>query len=218
MHSQTDISHDESEDTERENRSESECYDGDVDTESYLSTSSSSATEITDPATYAGKSLTDQNKFELLTSSVSLPRQYRFPVTAGRKFNPSWLSSRPWLRYSMKNDSLYCISCVCFGTAASPFVSTGFRNWKKALGRKNSYIEQHKHSDSHKVAEEKVAIFLHTRQPGTDIASLLSEQAAQQQSHTKKGILSIIDIILVMGQRGIPFRGNWDKKRKSGRW
>ena len=85
-------------------------------------------------------------------------------MTAGRKFNPTWLSSRPWLRYSVKNDSLYCISCVCFGAAASesPFVSTGFRNCKKALGRKHSYIEQHKRSESHKVAEEKVAIFLHT--------------------------------------------------------
>ena len=134
-------------------------------------------------------------------------------MTAGRKFNPTWLSSRPWLRYSVKNDSLYCISCVCFGAAASesPFVSTGFRNCKKALGRKHSYIEQHKHSESHKVAEEKVAIFLHTRQPGTDITSLLSEQAAQQQSCTKKGILSIIDIILVMGQRGIPFRGKKER-------
>ena len=66
MHNQTDNhmeSHDES---ERENRSESEC---DVDTESYLSASSSSATEITDPVSYAGKSLTNQDKFELLTSS-----------------------------------------------------------------------------------------------------------------------------------------------------
>ena len=69
MHNQTDNhmeSHDES---ERENRSESECYEGDVDTESYLSASSSSATEITDPVSYAGKSLTNQDKFELLTSS-----------------------------------------------------------------------------------------------------------------------------------------------------
>ena len=139
----------------------------------------------------------------------------RFPVTAGRKFNPNWLSPRPWLRYSMKNDSLCCVSCICFGAAVSPFVSTGFRNWKKALGRKHSYIELHKRSESHKIAEEKVAIFLHTRQPGTDIVSLLSEQAAQQQSRTKKGILSIIDIILVMGQRGIPFRGNWDKKERA---
>ena len=93
-----------------------------------------------------------------------------------------------------------------------PFVSTGFRNWKKALGRKYSYIEQHKRSESHKVAEEKVVIF---RQPGTDIASLLSEQAAEQQSRMKNGILSIIDIILAMGQRIIPFTGNWDKKERA---
>ena len=56
------------------------------------------------------------------------------------------------------------------------------------LGRKYSYIEQQKCSESHKAAEEKVVIFLHTRQPGTDIASLLSEQAAQQQSRTKNGV------------------------------
>ena len=41
----------------------------------------------------------------------------------------------------------------------SPFVSTDFRNWKKALGRRHTYIEQPKHCESHKVAEEKVAIF-----------------------------------------------------------
>ena len=209
-------------DTEhRTTTTESECYDGDIETESCLSASSSSATDgsnlcgFTDPANYADRSLTDQDKYELLTSSVNLPRVYRFPVTAGRKFNPSWLFSRPWLHYSMKNDSLYCRSCLCFGSSMSAFVSTGFRNWKKALGRKHSYIEQHKRSECHKSAEEKVAIFLHTRQPGTDIASLLSEQAAQQQSRMKKGILSIIDIVLTLGQRGIPFRGNWDKQERA---
>ena len=28
-------------------------------------------------------------------------------------------------------------------------------------------------------------------------------------------MVSIIDIILAMGQRGIPFRGNWDKKERA---
>ena len=89
----------------------------------------SSVCSITDLASYAGRSLTDQNMFQLLTSSMNLPRQDRFLVTAGRKFNPSWLFSRPWLCYnSRKNDSLYCISCICFGGAVSPFVFTGFRN------------------------------------------------------------------------------------------
>ena len=30
-----------------------------------------------------------------------------------------------------------------------------------------------------------------------------------------KGILSIIDVILALGQRRIAFRGNWDKEKKS---
>ena len=83
MHNLTELeSHSESEDSDTENRTESECYDSDVDTESYFSTLSSSAADglsvcsITDPASYAGRSLTDQDKFQLLTSSMNLPRQY----------------------------------------------------------------------------------------------------------------------------------------------
>ena len=66
-----------------------QCYDGDVDTESYISASSSSVADastslsicsITDPASYAGRSLTDQEKFQLLTSSVDLHNRYRLLV------------------------------------------------------------------------------------------------------------------------------------------
>ena len=83
-----------------------------------------------------------------------------------------------------------------------------------ALGKKSSYIEQHKHSESHKRLEERAALLLQRSQPGTDIHARLTKQAAKQQFRTKRGILSIIDIILALGQRGIPFRGNWDNKEK----
>ena len=101
MHNQTEMeSHSEFEDSNTENHIDSKCYDGDFDTESYFSACSSvvdrsSVCSISD----SGRSLTDQDKFQLLTSSMNLPRQYRFPVTAGHKFNPSWLLSRPWLHY-----------------------------------------------------------------------------------------------------------------------
>lgn len=70
-----------------ENCTESECYDGDVETESYLSASSLSAADtlsvcnVTDPANYIGMDLSDEDKYLLLTSSLNLPKQYRFPVT-----------------------------------------------------------------------------------------------------------------------------------------
>ena len=52
-----------------------------------------------------------------------------------------------------------------------------------------------------KFAEERAALFLQqTHQPGTDISAMLSKRVAEQL-RTQKGILSIIDIILVLGQR-----------------
>jgi len=34
---------------------------------------------------------------------------------AKRKFSAQWLTDHPWLRYSIANDSVYCVSCVLFG-------------------------------------------------------------------------------------------------------
>ena len=173
--------------------------------------SSASYSDCHDPANYTRKSLSDHDKHELLTHCWKVPNTYKFPVTSGRRFNPTWLVNRPWLHYSVKNDSVFCVSCVCFGSSGSPFVSPGFKNWKKALDGKNGYIDRHTHSEAHKAAEEKAALFLHTRQPGMNIIAKISKHVAKQQVRTYKGILSIIDIILALGQRGIPFRGNWDK-------
>ena len=135
----------------------------DLDTEDHVSTDASNQAltrPITfsnhDPASYIGRHLSDDDGLQLLTSSLKLPPDYELPVTCGR-FNPSWLVNRPWLRYSIKNNGIYCIYCVCFcDSSESPFVTSGFRNWKKALGKKLSYIEQHKRNESHKVAEERM--------------------------------------------------------------
>ena len=182
-------------------------------TNSTLSETSSSYTDTHDPAGYMGKSLSEDDKLQLLTSTWKTPT-YKFPVTSGRRFNPTWLINRPWLRYSVKNDSIFCISCLCFGPSESPFVSPGFKNWKKALGKKG-YIELHKRSKTHKAAEEKAALFLLTRQPGMDIQARITKQVSDQQIRTYRGILSIIDIIISLGQRGIPLRGNWNRVEKS---
>ena len=96
-------------------------YDGDVDTESHFSAESfnqASACPNTlntqDPASYAGRSLSEDDKLKLRTSTWKKPTNFVFPVRSGRRFNPRWLVNRPWLRYSIRNDSIYCNSCVCF--------------------------------------------------------------------------------------------------------
>ena len=87
----------------------------------------------------------------------------------------------------------------CFGSDAHgnkkacnlPFVAERFRNWKKAVGLKDSYLDQHGRSESHKQADVKTAAFLATRKPGTDILSKLQKQQSEQHVCTHKGILSI---------------------------
>ena len=78
-----------------------------------------------EPANYAGRKLSDDDddKLQLLTSTSNIPAGFCFPVTSGRRFNPNWLTDRPWLRYSMGKDCIFCVSCICFSALSdSPFV------------------------------------------------------------------------------------------------
>ena len=130
-------------------------------------------------------------------------------------FNCSWLVNQPWLKYSVEKDCVLCSACMCFSDATeSIFVKTGFRNWKKALGKDGSF-EQHKNSTVHQNADLIEASFWQTQQdPRPNICSLLNTQHPQQQVCTKMGIISIIDIVISLGQRGIPLRGNWSSSDK----
>ena len=168
----------------------SSSYDADLDSESFDNPSDVNVSDIHDPASYVGRSLSEDEKLRILTYDFSKHEgKFTFPVTDGRRFNPSWLSSRSWLNYSKSKDGLYCIPCICFSaTHHSPFVTTGFKNWKKALGIKKSYIDQHKLSEGHKVAEQKASLFLQqVHQPTSNIGAMLSKQLAEQLIRTKKG-------------------------------
>ena len=77
-------------------------------------------------------------------------------------------------------------------------------------------LEKDNASEVHKLAEEKACLFLKNQQrPGLDVASMMAREGRIQQIHTKKGILSIIDVLIALGKRGIAFRGNWDKITKT---
>ena len=91
-------------------------------------------------------------------------------------------------------------------------MSKGFKNWKKAG---DEHLNAHAHSEEHQLSEEKMTNFLKTRRPGNDISTRLQSQAAEQQHRTIKGVLSIIDVVIALGQRGIPVRGNWDPSKRN---
>ena len=70
-------------------------------------------------------------------------------------------------------------------------------------------LDAHTRREEHQILEEKMTNFLKTRRPGNDISARLQRQAAEQQHRTMKGVLSIIDVVITLGQRGIPLRGNF---------
>ena len=175
-----------------------------------------------DPADYIGRTITEDEKINLLRSKFQCCSDFQYPKTGKRRFVPSWTDTRPWLRYSVKKNAAFCL-CLCYGTdvhvpgttAESPFVSTGFRNWQKALG-KDGKLDQHQGSEFHRLAEEKVTRILQTfEKPDAWVDAQLKKQLADQRVRTKLGLLSIIDIVISLGLRGIPLRGhNWDKVEK----
>eukprot|EP00118_Oscarella_pearsei_P001334 m.7187 g.7187 ORF g.7187 m.7187 type:complete len:190 (+) comp17957_c0_seq1:48-617(+) len=101
---------------------------------------------------------------DLSTSEHNCPIQpslSSFPSTAfgsrRRSFCAEWYKKFPLIEYSVTKDAIFCFPCRRFIVGASvgrlepAFTSTGFRNWKKALGKCGVL---HKHSDSrnHKTA------------------------------------------------------------------
>ena len=110
---------------------------------------------LSDPAYYTGRVLSEDEKLAVLSQNFKPHHNFKFPITSGRKFNANWMTGRPCLLYSIKNDAAFCKRCLCFGNNSathfscdarapneSPFASTGFKNWKKAVGQKESYLDQ----------------------------------------------------------------------------
>lgn len=85
--------------------------------------------------------ITDQRRHTRLTGKSVIPKGYTFPTRnisgKNRKFNASWFSKQPWLRYSASKDGVYCCYCRLFGTGGSDetghFGSQPVSDWKTFL-------------------------------------------------------------------------------------
>ena len=174
--------------------------------------------EPNDAANYTGKILSDDQKLELLSVKFSFPHGFKFPTTAGGRFQLSWMETRPRLRYSIRNDTAHCICCTCFskntGPNESPFISERASKTKRKQ-ISDERLGAHARSEEHQLSEGKMTNLLKTRRPGNDTSARLQRQAAEQQHRTMKGVLSIIDVVIALGQRSIPLRGNWDPSKRN---
>ena len=96
------------------------------------------------------KSLTDEQKYQILTSSPTQQKVY--PVNSQkRRFQPRWVQEFPWIQYSISADGVFCAPCLLFSSACfnSEFVTAPFRDWKNAFGTARGTLNRHSSSQNH---------------------------------------------------------------------
>ena len=87
---------------------------------------------------------------------------------------------------------------------------------KNAKGKKRGALPTHELTDTHKGAAMKTLAFKDIAAgKSKDICSSVSSSYEEQVKSNQTILLSIIDIIISLGQRSIPFRGHgWNKNTR----
>ena len=130
--------------------------------------------------------------------------------TNGRRYYVTWEDKFNWLRYSCSTDSAFCAPRIAFGQNISgnhsnKLCSSGIKDWKNA---KPGTFLMHQESKCHKDALLKSSNFMQIMISGEEknIKCSISKSYEDNIKNNQEIILNIIDVIVVMGQRNIPFR------------
>ncbi|XP_028516933.1 uncharacterized protein LOC114575707 [Exaiptasia diaphana] len=150
---------------------------------------------------------------------VDSKKRLQYPVNSQkRKYNPEWEVKFPWLRYSESEDGTYCSCCYAFAksfTSNDPLISAPFKDWKNAIGVKRGILTNHEMTKCHRssmVAAEN--FMLVTRKEKESIKESLNRSYSDRVQKNRDALCSILDVVILLAKRGIPFRGRWDKSAK----
>jgi len=142
-------------------------------------------------------------KSELTAFFKYHPRQ----PTDGIPFNPEKAYKqvsciqRKWLTYSTEKNALFCSVCLAYSKVSdySTFTS-GMSDWKHTYQR----ISEHENSAGHKSCAE--AYLMSVR--GTSIYSEVQTMRNKQVIERRKVLERVIDVIMLIGKRGLSYRGH----------
>jgi len=130
-------------------------------------------------------------------------------VVVGRKFQPSWKSRYPWIKYSADECKVFCDVCqkcdqlnlFSFSHSKDAAFSTiGYDNWKNALAK----FSTHESSKSHREAALKVA----NATSGTNVASQLSLSLDREREAARTALMSIVSTLHYLCKQGLAVRGH----------
>ena len=176
----------------------------------------STETVTNDPAIFKLQQRpTDAQKLAILTSKKTDSSTFNYPQTNGRRYLPSWETQYPWLKYSDSENAAYCKFCLTFGDKVYLFSDKGFNDWKNAVGKIRSAFRTHDENRAHKDAVEKAMHFISICEgEEKNICSSISRAYEERVKRNREILISIIDVVIILGQRNIAFRGNWDKVKQ----
>lgn len=124
------------------------------------------------------------------------------------KFQVKWFKAYPWLHYDPEIAAVLCYTCVSakqnqlidlsrFHDQA--FLSTGFKNWKKAVEKFTS----HEKSQTHKLAVSNTMFKRH--QESVEVS--LVKGMKQEQLQARSALLKIISSLKFLSERGLAVQG-----------
>ena len=116
------------------------------------STGSGEVLPISDIGKLQGKKLSDVEKLDILERAEIPPRSnlpYRNFGKKKRKFNPDFLSTYKWLRYSKILDGCFCALCFIFSANKEGVLMTSpFNDWSNIGAVLRKHQESRDHADA----------------------------------------------------------------------
>lgn len=137
---------------------------------------------------------------------------FSFPVTAGRKCKAEWFASHQWLHYDPDKDCVLCYTCMTashmvsehntswFHGVEQTFLSTGFKNWKKATEK----FRDHEKSNFH----QKNVHLIFSRTHIKPVNAQLDIGASKEQKNARKCLLTIISSLRYLMRTGNSVRSH----------
>lgn len=166
-----------------------------------------------DIATCIGKSLSDEDRFHLLTKHYTPPSDFSFPVTVlqkkKRRFQATWLETFKWLVYSPSADGAFCICCALFAKSENlgSLVKAPLKNWNKATSDMKSHEQLKYHQDAVTSAEHFSSAMTEERH---DIRCQIDSNAEKQIDINRQVLASIIKTVIFCGRQGLALRADRD--------
>jgi len=176
-------------------------------TPSQLSSYSSDITK------YISQSLSDEDRFCLLTDYYTPSSDFSFPGTVfhkkNRRFQKKWLESFKWLVYSPSVDGAFCRCCALFakGDNLGRFVTAPYKNWNNATTDMGVHQTLKYHTEAMKSADDFTSIM---KEEKMDIKCQLDSNAEKQILINRQVLTSVMKTVLFCGKQGLALRGDND--------